>query len=215
MSSTIGAFEQLGLLADYAADIFKDLIETSTDLHARIVTVHARAHTLAEQIPEAISFVDGSRVFLGSIDKAPAERIREQTPQAHLLDHSSMPKILLAQYQSREVHSIPDFKQLDSLVKSNEDLQDMGGSLAMKYSNPHYVREEWIKKKELENLELEKVKEARKVERKAKRAKKAESLAASGTYVEKKKTFTWKDRFDRYRIYVVMGYCMLISFLYE
>ena len=144
-------------------------------------------------MPEVASFVDGSRVFLGRLDQRPADGSREQLPQTCLLDHSSMPRILQARYESDDVYRMPGIKDLDSLVKAPEDLLPFGGSLSNKYSNPNFVRDEWIKKKEKENEILAKAKEAKKQERRAKKAKKADvGLGAQST--EKKKAFNWKDR---------------------
>jgi hypothetical protein len=152
-------------------------------------------------LPEALSFVDGSSTFLGQLDRRPAENMREQTPGTCLLDHAAMPRVLLAKYASQGVHRMPDLRKLDTLVTSPEarqQLQCMGGTLANRYSNPNFVRDEWIKKKEEENRELAKAKEAKKQEKKAKRAVKQVDKG-EGKVAEKKKAFNWKDRY----IYII------------
>lgn len=186
----------MGLLADYAADIFKDLIDTSTSLHDRIVVASKRVEDLADQLPEAISFVDGSRIFLGRIDQPPADGSREQIPETSLLEHISMPRVLQAQFQSGDMHRMPNLESLDKFVASPEELQKIGGTLANKYSNPNFVKNEWIKKNEEENLILANAKEAKRQERRAKKAKKVEIVgSATAPQAEKKKAFNWKDRY--------------------
>lgn len=191
LDSCVGSLERLGLLSDYAADIFKDLIESTSKIHKRIVVATKRTHDLAEHLPEATSFVDGSRSFLGRLDQRPAEGSREQFPETCLLDHSSMPNILQRRYESEDVYHMPDIKALDGMVDP-DSLQPYGGTLCNRYSNPNFVRDEWIKKKEEENMLLEAAKEAKKQEKRAKRAKQVE--IGGGTHnVEKKKALNWKD----------------------
>ena len=182
------------MLADYAADIFKDILEISSDIHSRIKVATARADSLTDKLPEALSFVDGSKVFLGRLDSRPTEEIREQFPQTNLLAHSSMPRILHARYESDVMNRIPDLKLLDNLITSPEELQNLGGTLANRYSNSNFVRDEWIKKKEEENAELSRVKEARKQEKRAKKAKKMELVESVQADISKKKAFNWRDR---------------------
>ena len=190
--SCVGSLERLGLLADYAADIFKELIDSTSKIHKRITIATKRTHDLAEHLPEVTSFVDGSRAFLGRLDQRPAEGSREQLPDTCLLDHSSMPKIMQQRYESDDVYHMPNIKALDSMVDPSS-LEPYGGTLRNRYSNPDFVRDEWIKKKEEENRLLEAAKQAKKQEKRAKRAKKVE-IGGGGHSVEKKKALNWKDR---------------------
>jgi hypothetical protein len=194
VNSTAGSLEQLGLLADYAADIFKDLIEFSGRINHRIASATERSSRLAQLVTDATRQVDQYPHFLGTIEDKSFDKAREQYPETDILSHSTMPKIMLARYDSVEVKRMPCISECDKCA-SPDALVAVGGTLANRYSNPNFVKNEWIKKSEEDNKALEREREVKKAEKRAKKLKKTnKGSSAEQIGVTKKEAYNWKNR---------------------
>ncbi|KJE96003.1 hypothetical protein CAOG_06378 [Capsaspora owczarzaki ATCC 30864] len=140
------AIHQLGLIANYAAELFEELAATSTDIVQRSSRLTARIERLEGLLPKTKAVCDARlNKFQWNAHRVKwTKKLRVEDSQ--LFTKQSVPLSLQRVYDS--VPSIPPIHLMDSHRDKDQP------SCMMLYSYPEFFFHEWVRKREKEEKEL-------------------------------------------------------------
>lgn len=139
--SLVGALEQIGLLADYATEIFNDIYKFSCRLNDRIGEASTRTSSLLKQLPDVKEQLNSKDLNIYST--VSMFKQGEQYPETAMLLPTSKPRTLQLYYDSPAMGRIPAVSEMDALLPP-EELASRG-PCANSYSYPGFFLDEWKK----------------------------------------------------------------------
>ena len=136
----VGTISQLGLLSEYASEIFSDIVSSTDQINDRILNISKRSNIITSRLSEIEQLMrsDNFRMATG----ATGSRTSEQNPHSHFLTKATMPAHLAALYNHESVAIVSPVHEIDRLL-TDEELAKFG-PCAKKYSYPDYFLEEWL-----------------------------------------------------------------------
>ena len=147
----MGALEQIGLLADYATEIFNDIYKFSSRLNDRIGEASARTSSLLAQLPDVQDAYNSKDLHIYS--SSSMFKQNDQYPETAMLLPSSKPRTLKLHYDSQAMGRIPAVADMDALLPPEE--LATRGPCANSYSYPGFFMDEWKKAEEERRKVLE------------------------------------------------------------
>ena len=190
IAATAGSLKQLGLLSEYAADIFDGLMEVASEVNIRISSISRRAEIVLGKLPAVDTVAQNKKRERCTVTVPLADKSTEQILHTQLCVPSTIPGAMKTRYDSAEMRRIPPVNAMDVFCANNE-LIPMGGSCTHKYSFPNYFIVEWTKKEALLSEQLRKEREIKKTERKLKRERASSKALGQKTA---KKGLNWRDQ---------------------
>jgi len=157
----LGTFTQLGLLSQYAADIFKGILKEAESSSTKIQSMNARAHRVLDVLENTENYIDEHQTSYNFGEVAKPRHAVEKT-STQMFEQSSRKAALQAQYdgikydknqptptaegaaeEAPRVARTPNFASIDESLDP-EMLEACGGTTRRKWSYPEYFVERWV-----------------------------------------------------------------------